>query len=83
MAISKCPHCTGTHFELTTVEARDARYKHHFIQCTNCGAPFSVVDYQNPSVLLDEQAAVLQRIERSVRDLDQRLSTIEQLLRSR
>ena len=83
MAKSKCPHCDGTHFELKTFEARGARYQHNFIQCAGCGAPFGVLEYQNVGALFEKQEVVLKQLQASLQNLDHRLYSVEQLLRSR
>ena len=83
MANSKCPHCGGARFELTTVEAKGSRYQHHFIQCGGCGAPFGVLEYHNVGVLFEEQGVVLKQLHTTLNNLDHRLSAIEQLLQVR
>lgn len=83
MADSKCSHCGKTSFELKTVEAQDSRYKHHFIQCGDCGTPFGVLEYHNIGVLFEQQKTILKQLQAFLKNLDDRLSSVERLLRSR
>lgn len=47
MAMSRCPHCESTTFEVTTQEPYHSNYKLVFVQCSRCGAPFSAQPYFN------------------------------------
>jgi len=49
-----CPHCNGTTFEIEEIEANGARFKHYFIQCSQCGAPAGVTEYNNVGQLINE-----------------------------
>jgi hydrogenase maturation factor HypF (carbamoyltransferase family) len=53
MAISRCPHCNSTSFELSEGEPYQSRYKFHFVQCGHCGAPFGVIDFEHVPTLID------------------------------
>lgn len=55
MAFSKCPHCANSYFELKEVEPQGSNFKQNFVQCSGCGAPVGVVDFQNTAALLDKQ----------------------------
>ena len=83
MANSKCPHCSGTRFELKSIAAEGARYKLNFIQCAGCGAPFGVMEYYDIGSLFKDQEVVLGGLQASLDNLDHRLSAVEQLLKSR
>lgn len=52
MAISKCPKCDSTFFEIKEAEPRNSSFKIMFIQCSSCGAVVGVTDYYNTSTLL-------------------------------
>ena len=45
MAISKCPRCEGTRFEMKEANVKDSRFKLTFVQCAACGTVVGVMDY--------------------------------------
>ena len=47
MAISKCPRCEGTRFEMKEANVKDSRFKLTFVQCAACGTVVGVMDYYN------------------------------------
>lgn len=47
MAISKCPRCEGTRFEMKEANVKDSRFKLTFAQCAACGTVVGVMDYYN------------------------------------
>ncbi|HGH4615002.1 TPA: hypothetical protein ACJIWM_000731 [Enterobacter bugandensis] len=52
MALTTCPKCTSTRFELKETAVTGSRYKVLFIQCSSCGAAVGVQDYYNIGELL-------------------------------
>jgi predicted nucleic-acid-binding Zn-ribbon protein len=62
MAVTKCPKCGHTRFELRTLEPSGAQYKYNFFQCVSCGTPVGVAEYFNAGVLLRKQNAALKKI---------------------
>ena len=80
--MSKCPHCEGGFFELDEVDATGAKYKHYFIQCSGCGAPFGVVEYENAGAILEGEIKPFLRelasdLRSSLSAIDNRLKRIE------
>jgi len=45
--MTKCPHCTGTSWELQEVNVRGAEFRYYAIQCSNCAAPVATVEFEN------------------------------------
>ena len=62
MAISTCPKCNNTTFEVAINEPAGGQYKLLFVQCSICGAVISARDYFNTSALLLQQNKALKRI---------------------
>ena len=42
MAISKCPKCECTRFELKEANINGSAYRMYFVQCSSCGAVVGV-----------------------------------------
>jgi hypothetical protein len=84
MAITKCPHCEGTFFEIKESAPQGAAYKAIFIQCSGCGAPFAAQDYYNLGALLKEQEAkiaeLFQKVDQKFDQLDYQIRAILQAL---
>lgn len=55
MAISKCPSCGNTSFEVKENEPRNATHKQIFIQCSSCGSVVSSTSYFDPASLIKQQ----------------------------
>ncbi len=70
MAMSKCPHCNTSRFEIAENSPASSQYKVFLVQCSGCGAPFGVMDYFNVGTLLKKQ-------EKAVSEMDERLKRIE------
>lgn len=70
MAISKCPHCKGTAFELKENSPRDSRFRIYFIQCSGCGAPFATMDYFNTGTLMEKQEKKIAELSEKMDQLD-------------
>lgn len=66
MAASTCPHCEGTSFELQEANPHGASYKQYFIQCSNCGCPFSSVPFYEATEMLRRMEKHLSAIESKV-----------------
>lgn len=45
MAVSKCPKCDHTSFEIKDVVPQGATYKYRFIQCASCGAVVGTLEH--------------------------------------
>lgn len=55
MAISRCPKCEGTRFELKeNGSVLGAKFKLMFVQCAACGAVVGVTDYFNVPAMLQK-----------------------------
>ena len=54
MAISACPKCDNTFFELAENSPIGSNFKFMFIQCNSCGAVVGVTDYYNIGETLTE-----------------------------
>ena len=54
MAMSRCPKCENSSFELKEASPRGSSYKFNFIQCASCGAVVGVADYWNVPILLEK-----------------------------
>lgn len=64
MALSSCPKCHKTEFDLAEKQLRGNGYttKVLFVQCASCGAVIGVLDYFNATHILREIEAKLDRI---------------------
>lgn len=47
MAISKCPKCDSTFFELVEKVPSGSAFKLMFVQCSRCGSVVGTMDYWN------------------------------------
>ena len=57
MAISKCPKCESTCFELKAADnISGSKVKINFIQCSLCGVVVGVTNYYNTASLLEKIA---------------------------
>lgn len=54
MAISTCPKCDNTNFEIVEHSPIGSNFKYMFIQCNQCGAVVSVTDYYNLGEMISE-----------------------------
>lgn len=52
MAITTCPKCPSTYFELKEAKVSGSRYRTFFVQCSSCGAAIGIKDYFNEAELL-------------------------------
>lgn len=49
MAISKCPKCEGSHFEVVENTPTKSKFILHFVQCATCGCVVGVVTDVKPA----------------------------------
>jgi len=57
MAISRCPKCEGSYFEMVeNSNVQGAKFKIMFIQCSSCGSVVGTTDYYNVPTLLNKIA---------------------------
>lgn len=75
MALSTCPKCSRSSWEIQLVEPAGAHAEQYFIQCSHCGTPAGLVGFQYAGALLKEQA-------QSLADLHRRLKTVEAFVRN-
>ena len=54
MAVSMCPKCDSTLFELKEGKIEHAKFKYNFIQCATCGVVVGVVDFQHVPTLVTQ-----------------------------
>jgi uncharacterized Zn finger protein len=64
MAVSSCPKCHKTEFELAEKQLRGGGYTTNalFVQCASCGAVLGVLDYFNVTHILREIEAKVDKI---------------------
>ena len=56
MAMSRCPKCESSRFDMQEATPRGSRFKVMFIQCASCGTVVGVTDWYNTSNLLGKIA---------------------------
>jgi len=66
MAQTTCPHCQSHSFEIQETSPTGAAYKQFFVQCSECGSPFSTLPYFEPTVML-------QRVENRLKKIEEKL----------
>jgi len=59
MAISTCPKCSNSTFEMKEYSPRGSDFKYSFIQCDACGAVVGVTDFYNIGGMLETLAKKL------------------------
>ena len=59
MAVSTCPKCESTVFEIKEHEPRGSSFKYGFVQCAACGAVVGVMDFFNIGGMLQSLAKKL------------------------
>lgn len=62
MAVSTCPKCSKSSFELKEHAPSGTKYKFSFIQCSSCGAVVGVTEYMNTYRTLETISNQLQQI---------------------
>lgn len=93
MAISKCPKCDNTFFELVENSPAKSKYKLSFVQCSRCGAVVGAMDYLNIGTVLNQVEEKLENIEKSLNNVNsinnnlnivnQNIANLYQLINSR
>lgn len=66
MALSKCPKCDSTQFEVQENSPVGSRFKIIFVQCSRCGCVVGVTDYRNIGYEVQEVKQELQAIKQEV-----------------
>lgn len=59
MALTRCPHCRGTRYEIVEQTPDKSNFVLQFVQCATCGAPVSVLENYNISWLVKRLAEKL------------------------
>lgn len=62
MALSTCPKCNSTSFEVKEHEPRNSKFKLNFVQCASCGAVVGARDFYNTGAMLLQQNRAIERI---------------------
>ena len=62
MAYSKCGKCGNGSFELVEPTVRGAAYRLYFVQCSSCGVPVAVQEFNNITAMLSKQNQALKEI---------------------
>ena len=55
MATTMCGKCGKRSFEIVEISPAQGRYKHNVIQCSACGTPIGITNFQNLGTLIDQQ----------------------------
>lgn len=79
----KCPHCGGTSFQLaepTFGGIKGATYKMHFVTCSGCNAPMSVLSQFDPGVEGRKAYEEVTRLQQRINSLEQQISGIAMAL---
>jgi len=93
MAISKCPKCDNTFFELVENSPSKSNYKLLFVQCSRCGTVVGAMDYYNIGTVLNKVENNLEKIEKNLNNVNsinnnlnivnQNIANLYQLINSR
>lgn len=75
-----CPHCKNKSFELHEEPISGANYRMFFVQCSQCGAPITAVEYFDAGALLKGQETKLKEIETKIDHLDSLLRRVANAL---
>ncbi|KQN68085.1 hypothetical protein ASE99_01605 [Serratia sp. Leaf51] len=59
MAITTCPKCPNTSFEIKETSIKGANFRMYFIQCSACGAAIGVQPFYDTNALLKSFAKKL------------------------
>lgn len=59
MAITSCPKCSSTRFEMKEHAVANSNYRVLFIQCASCGAAVGVTEFLNTNTLIKKLASKL------------------------
>jgi len=81
MAISKCPKCDNTYFEVAHNSPSKSNYKLMFVQCSKCGAVVGTMDYYNIGTKIEELEKKVENLSfssDSISTINNNLSVINQ-----
>ena len=81
MALSTCPKCTSTSFEVKEAEPRGSAYKIVFVQCSACGAVVGSMPYYDAGVVAKDNQKDLTTLKQQLTQVEHSLSQIAQALR--
>ena len=62
MALSKCPKCEKSSFELKELDPTGSNYKFNAIQCAFCGTVVGITDFYNNGAQLKRLSKAVQQI---------------------
>lgn len=73
MATSTCSKCGNHRFEIQEVKLANANFRHFLAQCSNCGTPVGVIDFQHTATILansvkkiEDQIEILRKNDRII-----------------
>jgi hypothetical protein len=69
MAISKCPKCESTIFEMIENTPHHSNYKLQFIQCSSCKTVIGVMDFYNIGYKLEQ-------LEKQIEEMDNKINSL-------
>lgn len=81
--MSTCAKCGNHIFRLEEVSPSGSRFKFYFIQCSTCGAPAGVVDYDHTGTMIDGLERRVNDLSSQIENLEHNISVLMQLLRSK
>ncbi len=79
--MSKCGNCGNFSFSLEEVSPNKSNFKFYFIQCSSCGVPVGVVDYNHTGSLIHKLEKKLDYLSNAVETVDQKIQIIARKLR--
>jgi len=65
MAISKCPKCESSQFEVKQNSPTYSQFKLYFVQCSSCGAVVGAMDFYNIGARISELEKKIEEIKYS------------------
>ena len=77
MAVSKCPKCNNSFFELSENSPSNSRFKFYLVQCSSCGSVVGVTDFFHVPTVLDKLEKKIDS-QTSNSDIIQNLNVINQ-----
>jgi len=81
VAITTCPHCRNTSFELCESDV-GAKQRVFLVQCAKCGAPFAMRDHYDQGALLLEQDTRIKNIEQQMQSIATHVAHIGRIVGS-
>ena len=80
MALSTCAKCGGHSFGIQLAEPTGAAFKQNFVQCNACGVPVGVLGFFDTGAQLKKQGEEMGAIVSRLKQIEGRLSNIENAL---